>query len=118
MVGQAPPGTTRLKSTSLRPASFGADPGPECLAAPIGEWAGQAWDTGVAPSLMQAAWRRQQVALLGDDTWKGLRGPASSVILAAREISWTRPAWDTFITREGIHIDVLQACPRNVLAKA
>ncbi|CAK0875010.1 unnamed protein product [Prorocentrum cordatum] len=102
MVGQALLGKTRLKSTSLRLACFGEDPG----------------DAGVAPSIMQAAWRRQQVALLGDDAWKGLRGPASSVILTAREIGWTWPAWDTFITREGIHINVLQVCQRDVLAQA
>ena len=102
----------------LRLACWSEDPGPECVNAPIVALAGMHWDGMVEPHAMQAAWKKQQILLGLRPRWSAIAGPASSCLMQARELEWTWPAWHTFITRDGLKIDVRIVCPRDVEAMA
>ncbi|CAK0869776.1 unnamed protein product, partial [Prorocentrum cordatum] len=117
-VNAALPGRSRHRSTTLRPACFGEDPGPTLASAPIAAWAEQAWDhPGLSPT-MSEAWKRQQIRLLHDESQSAQMVPASSCALAARRSGWTWPSRRTFVSREGHVIDMAAVRPRDVQAMA
>ncbi|CAK0796058.1 unnamed protein product, partial [Prorocentrum cordatum] len=68
MVNAALPGRSRHRSTTLRLACFGEDPGPALTSAPIAAWAEHVWGhPGLSPT-MSEAWKRQQIRLLHDES--------------------------------------------------
>ncbi|CAK0855220.1 unnamed protein product, partial [Prorocentrum cordatum] len=117
-VNAALPGRSRHRSTTLRLACFGEDPGPALTSAPIAAWAEHVWDHPGPSSTMSEAWKRQQIRLLHDESQSARMGPAFSCVLAARRLGWTWPSWRTFVSREGHIIDLAAVCPRDVQAMA
>jgi hypothetical protein len=114
LVASALPGRHFGRSRTLRLATFGADPAPAVAAMPIAFWAAAVWDKSANEERMSTAWRKQQCRLTRKPNWEKVVGPASACIMQCKGFGWTWPAWHTFVTRAGLHIDMREICPLDV----
>jgi hypothetical protein len=88
------------------------------MAAPIEAWACVVWDALVEEAALHQAWKRQQIRLGLNPMWREVNGFAGSCVMVAKEKGWRRPAWHTFLSREGQRMDMRHTCPMDVVAMA
>jgi hypothetical protein len=112
------PGRHSGRSRQLRLAWSGLDPAPEVIAGPIVAWAAHVWDKTASADTLSKAWLRQQVKFAQKPRWQEVEGPAGATRMQVVATEWKWPAWHTFISREGQHIDVRAVCPQDVKAMA